>query len=181
LPGEVQSSDRSITPFVEDFMADSLPSLPSVGAPAPDFTVSSHTGETISLSDFKGKQNVVLFFYPKADTPGCTIEACSFRDNVATFQAADTAVLGISADPVKKQAKFADKFGFTYPLLADADRAIAEAYGVWKEKTFMGRKFMGIERTTFVIDKNGVIRSVFPKVSIPGHTAAVLAAVQELQ
>ncbi len=154
--------------------------LPVVGAPAPEFTVTSHKGETISLSDFKGKQNVVLFFYPKADTPGCTLEACSFRDNLATFQAAGTAVLGISADSVKKQGKFAEKFSFTYPLLADEDHAIAESYGVWKEKSFMGRKFMGIERATFVIDKEGNVRKVFPKVSIPGHTAAVLAAVKEL-
>jgi peroxiredoxin Q/BCP len=89
-------------------------------------------------------------------------------------------VLGISADPVKKQAKFAGKFGFTYPLLADEDHSIAEAYGVWKEKSFMGRKFMGIERTTFVIDKEGIVRRIFPKVSIPGHVGAVLAAIKEL-
>jgi len=155
-------------------------SLPAVGTQAPEFTVQTHAGETVSLSDFRGKQNVVLFFYPKADTPGCTIEACSFRDNVATFQSVGTAVLGISADTVKKQAKFAEKYGFTYPLLADADHAIAEAYGVWKEKAFMGRKYMGIERTTFVIDKEGVVRKVFAKVSIPGHTAAVLESIHEL-
>lgn len=155
-------------------------SLPAVGSPAPNFTVTTHTAETVSLSDFRGKQNVVLFFYPKADTPGCTVEACSFRDNLPTFQAAGTAVLGISADPVKKQAKFADKFGFAYPLLADADHSIAETYGVWKEKAFMGRKYMGIERTTFVIDKDGIVRHIFPKVSIPGHIAAVLAAVKEI-
>jgi peroxiredoxin Q/BCP len=155
-------------------------SRPQVGSPAPDFTVATHTGETISLSDFRGEQNVALFFYPKADTPGCTIEACSFRDNLAEFSAASTAVLGISADPVKKQAKFAQKFDFNYPLLADDDHSIAEAYGVWKEKSFMGRKFMGIERTTFVIDKDGIVRKIFSKVSIPGHTDAVLAAVANL-
>ena len=155
-------------------------SLPEVGAPAPEFTVATNTGDTISLADFKGKENVVLFFYPKADTPGCTIEACNFRDNLARFKAEGTAVLGISADPVKKQAKFADKHSFTYPLLADEDHAIADAYGVWKEKSFMGRKYMGIERATFVIDKEGIVRKVFPKVSIPGHSDAVLAAIKEI-
>jgi peroxiredoxin Q/BCP len=108
------------------------------------------------------------------------LEACGFRDALSEFSAAGTAVLGISADPVKKQAKFAQKFDFTYPLVADEDHAIAEAYGVWKEKSFMGRKFMGIERTTFVIDKDGIVRKIFPKVSIPGHTDAVLAAVADL-
>jgi peroxiredoxin Q/BCP len=108
------------------------------------------------------------------------VEACGFRDALPDLSAAGAAVLGISADSVKKQAKFAEKFAFNYPLLADEDHAIADAYGVWKEKSFMGRKFMGIERTTFVIDKNGIVRKVFPKVSIPGHTDAVLKAVAEL-
>lgn len=158
-------------------MADAVP---EVGTPAPEFTVTSHTGETISLADYRGKQNVVLFFYPKASTPGCTIEACGFRDALANFTSAGTAVLGISADNVKKQAKFADSHGFTYPLLADVDHAIAEAYGVWKEKTFMGRKYMGIDRSTFVIDKEGILRYVNPKVNIVGHADAVLKEVENL-
>lgn len=155
-------------------------SLPAVGTPAPDFALVAHTGETVSLSDYRGKQTVVLFFYPKANTPGCTLEACNFRDSLAKFQEAGAAILGISPDTVQKQAKFAAKFALPYLLLADADHAVAETYGVWQQKSFMGRKYMGVERTTFVIDREGIVRRVFPKVSILGHAEAVLRAVQEM-
>lgn len=153
---------------------------PEVGTPAPAFILSTQTGETISLSDFKGDKPVVLFFYPKADTPGCTVEACGFRDALTPFEDANTAVLGISPDTVKKQAKFADKFDLTYPLLADENHETAEAYGVWQEKTFMGKKYMGVERTTFVIDTQGIVRKVFSKVKPEGHAAEVLEAVKAL-
>jgi len=156
-------------------------SLPAVGTPAPDFTLASQTGETISLSDFKGRQAVVLYFFPRADTPGCTIEACGFRDALAVFQDVDVAILGVSPDTVKKQAKFAEKYRLPFLLLADEDHAVAEAYGVWQEKSFMGRKFMGVDRTTFVIDKEGIVRRVFRKVRVNGHAEEALDAVKALE
>lgn len=143
------------------------------GSPAPDIHLETDTGETFDLASARGKK-VVLFFYPKADTPGCTTEACEFRDNYARF--GDNAiVLGISADPPKKQAKFKEKFGFPYPLLADVDHKVAEAYGVWKEKSMYGKKYFGIERTTFLIDENGKIETIFEKVKPAGHAEQVLA------
>jgi thioredoxin-dependent peroxiredoxin len=143
------------------------------GSPAPPIHLQTDTGETFDLSSARGK-TVVLFFYPKADTPGCTTEACEFRDAYPKF-GEDTLVLGISPDTPKAQAKFKEKFGFPYPLLADTDHAVAEAYGVWKEKSMYGKKYMGIERTTFVIDKDGRIAKVFRKVKPAGHAEEVLA------
>ena len=119
--------------------------MPEVGEVAPDFTLQDNKGETVTLSGLRGK-TVVLFFYPKADTPGCTVEACSFRDTKAGFDAAEIVVLGISPDTVKAQDKFAEKFGLPYRLLADADHAVAEAYGVWAEKSMYGKKYMGMHR-----------------------------------
>ena len=128
-----------------------------------------------SLADAKG-QRVVLFFFPKADTPGCTKEACEFRDSQKTFTKKNAAIVGISPDKPAAQAKFAEKYSLPYAFVADPDHAIAEAYGVWKEKSMYGRKYMGIERTTFVIDETGKIAKIFAKVKPAGHAAEVLEA-----
>ena len=144
------------------------------GDPAPPIHLQTDTGDVFDLSSARGK-TVVLFFYPKADTPGCTTEACEFRDAYPKF-GNDAIVLGISPDTPKQQAKFKEKFGFPYPLLADTEHAVAEAYGVWKEKSMYGKKYMGIERTTFVIDKDGKIAKIFNKVKPAGHAEEVLAA-----
>jgi len=145
------------------------------GSKAPDFTVVTDTGEKFKLSSLKGK-TVVLYFYPKSDTPGCTTEACEFRDSSAQYAKADTVVIGVSPDPVKAQAKFRTKFDLPFTLLADEDHAVADKYGVWVEKSMYGRKYMGVERSTFIIDKAGKIAKIFPKVKAAGHAAEVLAA-----
>jgi thioredoxin-dependent peroxiredoxin len=150
------------------------------GEKAPDFTGLNDEGKEISLSDFKGR-NVVLFFYPKDDTSGCTIEACSFRDALPRFDGLNAVVLGLSPDSVKSHQKFKEKFQLPYSLVVDADHAIAERYGVWGEKSMYGRKYWGILRTTFVIDKKGRIAKVFEKVKPEGHAADVAAAVEALK
>ena len=152
--------------------------IPAVGQVAPDFTLPSTEDRDISLADFKGKQSVVLYFYPRDDTPGCTAEACSFRDLRALFNEHGAEILGVSADTLKSHKKFRDKFQLTFPLLADTDHAVAEQYGVWQLKKFMGREHMGIARTTFVIDPTGKIKAVFPKVKVEGHADAVLKALE---
>jgi len=154
-------------------------SIPAVGKAAPKFKLSSSTGKPISLEDFKGKQTVVLYFYPKADTPGCTKESCGFRDALADFEKHKIAVLGISPDPVKDVDKFSKKFELNFPLLADEDHAIAEKYGVWVEKSMYGKKYWGVARTTFVIGKDGKIVHVFEKVKPEGHDQEVLGWVKE--
>lgn len=154
-------------------------SVPAVGQFAPAFTLAASGGQTISLSDFNGKKTVVLYFYPKADTPGCTKEACGFRDALADYDKANVAVLGISPDPVKAVEKFSGKFELNFPLLADADHAVAEKYGVWVEKSMYGKKYWGAARSTFVIGKDGKIRHVFEKVKPEGHDQAVLAWLKE--
>ncbi len=146
-----------------------------VGDAAPPITIETDSGETFQLSDLKGKR-VVLYFYPKADTPGCTKESCSFRDNLSEFKKRNVEVLGVSPDNVSKQAKFKRKYDLTFPLLADAEHKVAEAYGVWKQKSMLGKKYMGVERTTFIIDEEGKIAHIFPKVKVDGHTQEVLAA-----
>lgn len=143
------------------------------GDRAPAFSLLSDTGETVSLRDFKGR-DVVLFFYPKDATPGCTTEACDFRDSLARFSKLKVAVLGVSKDSVESHRKFKEKQGLNFPLLSDTDGKACEAYGVWQEKSLYGRKFMGIVRTTLVIGGDGRIRKVFPKVKVGGHVAAVL-------
>ena len=148
--------------------------IPSVGSPAPAFNLPSSEGRDIALSDFKGTKTLVLYFYPKADTPGCTTEACGFRDALADYDKAHVAVLGISPDPIEDVSKFAGKFHLNFPLLADADHAVAERYGVWGEKNMYGRKYMGVLRTTFVVDKSGKIAHVFEKVKPDGHDRQVL-------
>ena len=128
------------------------------------------------LSKLKGKR-VVLFFYPKSDTPGCTKEACEFRDLSKKFDKQETMIVGLSPDKPEAQEKFATKYGLPYAFVADPDHSIAEAYGVWKEKSMYGKKYMGVERTTFVIDKKGIVSKIFPKVKVDGHSAAVLGAI----
>jgi thioredoxin-dependent peroxiredoxin len=146
------------------------------GDKAPEISLNTDAGTSFQLSSLKGK-NVVLYFYPKADTPGCTKEACSFRDTSETFSRANTVIVGVSPDTDAAQAKFKQKFDLPFTLLADLNHEAAEHYGVWKEKSMYGRKYMGVERTTFVIDTTGVIKKVFPKVKVEGHAEEVLAAV----
>jgi thioredoxin-dependent peroxiredoxin len=153
--------------------------LIKTGVKAPDFTLETDNGEKVKLSSFKGK-NVVLFFYPKADTPGCTTEACEFRDEQTAITKTGTVILGISPDAVKAQAKFKTKFGLPYTLLADTEHQAAEAYGVWVEKSMYGKTYMGIARTTFLIGADGKIAKIFEKVKPAGHAAEVLAALKTL-
>ncbi|MCX7547349.1 thioredoxin-dependent thiol peroxidase [Xanthomarina sp. F1114] len=143
------------------------------GDKAPDFTAKDQDGNSISLKDYKGKK-LVLFFYPKASTPGCTAEACNLSDNYSKFQKAGYEILGASADSAKRQSNFKNKYNFPYPLLADEDKAVIEAYGIWGPKKFMGREYEGIHRTTFVIDENGIIEDVISKVKTKEHTAQIL-------
>ncbi len=150
------------------------------GYPAPDYSLPSTDGSVVSLSSLRGEA-VVLFFYPKDDTPGCTVEACSFRDNLGRLGSLGVQVFGISPDSVKSHQKFTKKFDLTYPLLADEGSAVCTAYGVWVEKSMYGRKYMGVERTTFIIDGEGTVRKVFPKVKVEGHVDEVIAAVEALE
>ncbi len=146
-----------------------------IGAIAPDFTLPDQDGNPVTLSGLRGKP-VVVYFYPKANTPGCTTQACGVRDHHADYTKLGATVLGVSPDPVKPIAKFADKFDLGFTLLSDEDHAVAEAYGVWVEKSMYGRTYMGNERTTFVIDAGGVITHVFRKVKPAEHDTKVLAA-----
>ena len=145
------------------------------GDKAPSFTLLDQSGEKVKLSDFKGRK-VLVYFYPKADTPGCTTQACGLRD--AAPQIGDTAVLGISPDPPKKQAKFDEKYGLGFPLLADEDHAVADAYGVWGEKSMYGKKYMGIVRSAFLIDEKGKVADAWYKVSPKDTTGNLLSALQ---
>ena len=154
-------------------------SIPAEGTMAPDFTLATDTGEQLTLSALRGRP-VVLYFYPKDDTPGCTTESCEFRDLVQRFEGVNAQILGISPDSVKSHAKFRDKFKLNFPLLADEGHAVADQYGVWGEKSFMGRKFLGNLRTTFVIGRDGRIAKVFEEVKPKGHAAEVAAAVEAL-
>lgn len=146
------------------------------GELAPSISLQTDSGEAFELSSLKG-QNVVLYFYPKADTPGCTKESCEFRDTSEKLTVANTVIVGVSPDTTKAQAKFKQKFNLPFVLLADVNHEAAEAYGVWKEKSMYGKKYMGVDRTTFVIDGEGNIKKIFPKVKVEGHAAEVLAAV----
>jgi peroxiredoxin Q/BCP len=145
------------------------------GDQAPDFTLPDQDGTEVSLSGLRGK-NVVLYFYPKADTPGCTTQACGVRDHRADYEQADAVVLGVSPDPVKNIAKFDAKYSLGFPLLADEDHSVADAYGVWVEKSMYGRKYMGMERSTFVIGADGKIKQIFRKVKPAEHDNLVLGA-----
>jgi peroxiredoxin Q/BCP len=149
------------------------------GRKAPKFSLPSDGGETVSLADFAGRKKVVLYFYPKDDTSGCTTQACEFRDSWKAVQAAGAVVLGVSPDGVKSHDKFKGKYQLPFPLLADEDHAVAEAYGAWGEKSMYGRKYHGILRTTFIIGTDGKVEKVFQKVKPKGHAAEVLAALAE--
>ncbi|WKK64761.1 thioredoxin-dependent thiol peroxidase [Lutimonas zeaxanthinifaciens] len=144
-----------------------------VGDKAPEFSVNNQHGETVNLKDFKGKK-VVLFFYPKASTPGCTAEACNLRDNYSSFQDKGYEIIGVSADSEKRQLNFSNKQELPYSLLADENKDVIMAYGVWGPKKFMGREYDGIHRTTFVIDENGMISDVISKVKTKDHAAQIL-------
>jgi thioredoxin-dependent peroxiredoxin len=150
-----------------------------VGKKAPGFTLPDQDGEPVTLSDFKGKA-VVLYFYPKDDTPGCTQEACDFRDGYSALKKKGAVVLGVSPDDSKRHGKFAGKFKLPFSLLADTEHAVALAYGAWAEKSMYGRKYMGIVRSTFLIAPDGVVARVWPKVKVKGHVEEVQKALAEL-
>jgi peroxiredoxin Q/BCP len=149
------------------------------GATAPDFELPNQDGERVSLSGLRGR-NVVLYFYPRADTPGCTVQACGVRDRGGEYARADAVVLGVSPDSVTKLRRFADKYGLAFTLLADSDHAVAERYGVWVEKSRYGRTYWGNSRTTFIIGRDGVVAHVIPKVTPSTHDDEVLAALAAL-
>jgi len=156
-------------------MAKTIELKLKVGDTAPSFTVATNGGGEVSLADYLGK-HVILYFYPRDDTPGCTKEACGFRDQFADFKKRGAVILGVSTDAVKAHDKFVEKFKLPFTLLADEDKKIVEAYGVWGEKTFMGRKFMGTNRVTFLIGPDGKIKQIWPAVKPEEHAAEVLAA-----
>ncbi len=162
-----------------DPSSEYAPTMIEAGTTAPDFELPDQEGDPVSLSDFRGSP-VVLYFYPKADTPGCTTQACGIRDHRADYDAAGAVVLGVSPDPVKAVKKFADKHSLNFRLLADADHAVCELYGVWAEKTMYGRTYWGALRTTFVIDEQGAVRHVLPKPSPKTHDDDVLKVLGEM-
>jgi peroxiredoxin Q/BCP len=149
------------------------------GATAPDFSLKADDGREVKLSDFRGRP-VVLYFYPKDDTPGCTKEACAFRDRSDELKAKGAALLGVSPDDVKSHGKFRDKYSLNFPLLADTEHQVAESYGAWRERSMYGRKYMGIQRSTFLIDADGKVRTVWQKVDVDGHDQEVLDALATL-
>ncbi|MEX0922974.1 MAG: thioredoxin-dependent thiol peroxidase [Rhodovibrionaceae bacterium] len=150
-----------------------------IGKPAPNFSKPTDGGGTLSLKDLKGKK-VILYFYPKDDTPGCTKEACGFRDSLPDFRGAGAEIVGVSKDSAAKHDKFKDKYDLPFTLVSDEDGAICEAYGTWVEKSMYGKKYMGIDRATFLIDEKGVVRQVWRKVKVPGHVEEVLEAARSL-
>ena len=150
--------------------------MPAAGDKAPDFSAPDQNGKNVSLSDFSGK-TLVLYFYPKDDTPGCTKEACGFRDDLAAFTDKNTVIIGVSPDDSKSHKKFVDKYSLPFTLLADPDKKICEAYDVWKEKSMYGRKSMGVVRSTFVIGPDGKITKAFSNVKVDGHVAKVLESI----
>jgi peroxiredoxin Q/BCP len=154
--------------------------LPAEGEPAPGFELPDQSGEAISLDDLRGSW-VVLYFYPRADTPGCTTQACGVRDRTAEYERAGARVIGVSPDEVPAVAKFDDKYGLGFTLLADADHSVADAYGVWAEKNMYGKKYWGVQRATFLIDPDGKVAKVFPKVQPKAHDDLVLGALADLQ
>ena len=147
----------------------------NIGDNAPDFTLPANNDKTISLSDFKG-QKVVLYFYPKDDTPGCTKQACGFNDHLKQLEAVDAVVIGVSKDPIKKHDKFVEKYKLSFPLVSDENGTLCEDYGTWVEKSMYGKKYMGIERSTFLIDEQGKIEQIWRKVKVPGHVEEVVSA-----
>lgn len=152
--------------------------MPEEGKKAPVFTLKNQDGISVSLKDFNGKK-VVLYFYPKDDTSGCTKEACSFRDGFPEFNNLNAVILGISPDSVESHKKFAEKYNLPFTLLSDEPREVIEKYDVWKEKNNYGKKYMGVERTTFLIDENGMIKKIFPKVKVDGHDQELIEALKK--
>lgn len=148
-----------------------------IGKKAPDFSLKNQDDEKVSLKDLIG-QKVVLYFYPKDDTSGCTKEACSFSDDLPKFSKIDAVILGVSPDSVSSHKKFSEKYKLKFDLLADEEKKVVEKYGVWKEKSMYGRKYMGVERTTFIIDEKGKIKKIFNKVKVDGHNKEVLEALK---
>jgi peroxiredoxin Q/BCP len=175
-PARVFEHGRLVRVGEDDELASMIP---SVGKPAPLFTVPTDTGDLLSLKDLRGR-TVVLYFYPRDDTAGCTREACAFRDLFPRFRRGKAVVLGISPDSVKSHQKFRKKYGLPFTLLADLEHKVARKYGLWVEKTFYGRKYMGVARTTYIIGPDGKIRTIFPKVDPEGHAAEVVAALRSL-
>lgn len=165
--------------MAEPTASETEPQWIAEGAAAPDFTLAADDGSTVSLSQLRGKP-VVLYFYPKDDTPGCTKEACAFRDRTADLRARGAVVLGVSPDDVASHGRFRDKYHLNFPLLADAGHAVASRYGAWREKNNYGKKSMGIQRSTFLIDGAGTVRKVWRKVSVDGHDEEVIAALSGL-
>jgi thioredoxin-dependent peroxiredoxin len=148
------------------------------GNKAPDFTAIDQDGNEVKLSSFRSKKNVVLYFYPKDMTPGCTTQACDFRDQYKNFK--DATVMGVSLDSTERHQKFIEKYNLPFTLLADIDKNLVQKYGVWQEKKLYGKTFMGIVRTTFIIDKTGTLRKIFPKVKVKTHIEEVLSALKEI-
>jgi len=153
--------------------------LPEIGKPAPDFSLPSTTGESISLRQYKGKKTVVLYFYPKDETPGCTKEACAFRDRSEEFEKNNVVVLGVSNDDMETHMRFKEKQKLPFPLLSDPDATVSRMFGVYKQKNLYGKKYMGIERTTFVVDRSGRIAQIYPRVKVDGHVDDVIEFVRE--
>ncbi|MGB5324900.1 MAG: thioredoxin-dependent thiol peroxidase [Pseudomonadales bacterium] len=153
--------------------------FPKTGNLAPAFTLPDHNGKQVSLKDFRGKKNVLVYFYPKASTPGCTVQACGIRDSKSAFAKVNTVVLGISPDPVKRLQGFVEKQGLNFTLLADEDHAVADKYGAWGPKKFMGREFDGILRTSFLVGVDGRLKHVFDKVKTKSHERDVLEWISE--
>ncbi len=147
------------------------------GKKAPQFTLKDQSGKSVSLKDFLGKQ-VILYFYPKDDTPGCTKEACNFRDDFSQIKKENAVILGVSADSEGKHKKFAEKYKLPFTLLSDENKKVLEKYGVWQEKSMYGRKYMGIVRSTFIIDEKGKLKKIFPKVKVTNHNKEVLEALK---
>lgn len=172
-------SVKTVTPVKTTFKK-TTESHPLEGKRAPAFELPDAAGAKVSLQELTTRGNVVLYFYPKDMTPGCTTEACNFRDNSAAIKAAGAQVVGVSADSAASHQKFSGKYDLNFKLLADPENKVTKAYGVYQKKSLYGREFMGIVRSTFIIDRSGVIRKVFAKVKVTGHTEEVLAALKEL-
>ena len=151
-----------------------------VGDKAPEINLTASNGKTVSLKDFNGQKNVVLYFYPKDDTPGCTVQACGFRDAIKNVEKVDAVVLGVSPDGISSHQKFVQKFNLPFILLSDEEKKTCQDYGVWIEKSMYGRKYMGVARTTFIIDKTGEIAKIFEKVKPQGHETEVLEALKSI-
>lgn len=161
-------------------MSNTDNTIPRKGEPAPAFSLSAHTGEEVSLKDLRGRP-VIVYFYPKDDTPGCTIEAKGFQEQAAAFDDSGAVVLGISPDSIQSHCKFAEKYSLGYKLLADEDHQVCEKYGVWVEKNNYGKRYWGVQRATFLIDRDGRIAQVWPKVKPDGHAEEVLEAAHSLE